>query len=52
VEEGAGFADRFEGAVQLCRPGAVAVAEQAAVFAAEPGILGPIASAGSCGGCP
>ena len=34
LEVAAGFADRFEGAVQLGRPGAVAVAEQPVVLAA------------------
>ena len=41
LEEGAGFADRLEGAVQLGRAGAVAVAEEAVVLAAQPGPLGP-----------
>ena len=40
LEEGAVLADRFEGAVQLVGAGAVAVAEQAVVFAAQPGQLG------------
>jgi len=39
LEERAGLADGLEGAIQLGRSGAVAVAEQAVVFAAEPGHL-------------
>jgi hypothetical protein len=35
LEEGAGFADGFEGAVQFGWSGAVAVAEEAVVFSAE-----------------
>jgi hypothetical protein len=34
LEEGAGFADGFEGAVEFGWSGAVAVAEEAVVFAA------------------
>jgi hypothetical protein len=37
LEEGAGFADGFEGAVQFGWAGAVAVAEEAVVFAARSG---------------
>jgi hypothetical protein len=37
LEEGAGFADGFEGAVQFGESDAVAVAEQAVVLAAQPG---------------
>ena len=37
LEEGAGFADGFEGAVEFGWSGAVAVAEEAVVLAAEPG---------------
>jgi hypothetical protein len=40
VEEGAGFADGFEGAVEFGWSGAVAVTEEAVVFAAEPGHAG------------
>src|SRR5450759_5860227 len=40
LEERAGLTDRFEGAVQLGRSGAVAVAEQAVVLAAQVGPLG------------
>ncbi len=40
LEEGAGFADGFEGAVEFGWAGAVAVAEEAVVFAAEPGHAG------------
>jgi hypothetical protein len=40
LEEGAGFADRFERAVRLWRPCAVAVAEEAVVFSAQPCHLG------------
>jgi hypothetical protein len=36
VEEGAGFADGFEGAVEFGWSGAVAVAEQSVVLAAQP----------------
>ena len=37
LEEGAGFADGFEGAVEFGWAGAVAVAEEAVVFAAQSG---------------
>jgi hypothetical protein len=39
LEERAVLADRLERAVQLGGPGAVAVAEEAVVFAAQPGHL-------------
>ena len=39
LEEGAGLTDGLERAVQLGRPGAVPVAEQPVVFAAQPGHL-------------
>jgi hypothetical protein len=48
----AGFADGLEGAVELRGPGAVAVAEEAVVLAAEPVHAGPAASAGSWAGWP
>ena len=41
LEERAGFADRLERAVQLWGPGAVAVAEEAVVLAAQPGHFRP-----------
>jgi len=40
LEDRAGFADRLEGAVELGWAGAVAVAEEAVVFAADLGHLG------------
>ena len=40
LEERAAFTDGFECAVELGRPGAVAVYEHAVVFAAQPGHFG------------
>ena len=52
LEEGAGFADGLEGAVQLGRPGAVAVAGHPVVLAAQPGHFRAGGVAGQHGGWP
>lgn len=50
LEEGAGFADRLKRAVELGWSGAIAIAEEAVVVAADAGHFGPSASAGSARG--
>ena len=50
LEVAAGFADGLEGAVQLGRAGAPAVAEQAVVLAAQPGHLRAGGVGGELGG--
>ena len=50
LEVGAGFADGLEGAVELGRAGAPAVAEQPVVLAAQPGHLGAGRVGGQLGG--
>ena len=50
LEVAAGFADGLEGAVELGRAGAPAVAEQAVVLAAQPGHLGSGGVGGELGG--
>jgi hypothetical protein len=50
LEVAAGFADGFEGAVELGWAGAVAVAQQAVVLAAQPGHLRADGVGGQLGG--
>jgi hypothetical protein len=50
LEVAAGFADGLEGAVQLGRAGAPAVAEEAVVLSAQPGHVGADGVGGELGG--